>query len=109
MKVFFEDPLLEEYVKTGKSDSKKYKQYAKDKVFTQRLQTVLTIMLAVAKAPELSLYSFLKYEKLKYEYSGLSSVRIMNGRVERIIFKETEEGIEITIIELNTTHYGNKK
>ena len=33
----------------------------------------------------------------------------MNGRVERLIFTESEEGIEIEILELNTTHYGNKK
>ena len=39
----------------------------------------------------------------------LSSVRIMNNRVERLLFRELENGICITIIELNTTHYGNKK
>lgn len=32
-----------------------------------------------------------------------------NGRVERILFKEIDGGIEILIIELNDDHYGNKK
>lgn len=63
-------------------------------------------MLATECASNLSQWSFLHYEKLKnYE---LSSIRVMNGRVERILFKETENGIVITIIELNETHYGNK-
>lgn len=54
-------------------------------------------------------YSFLHYERLTDNMSGRSSVRIMNGRVERLIFTESEEGIEIEILELNTTRYGNKK
>lgn len=33
----------------------------------------------------------------------------MNGRVERLLFNEINDGIEITIIELNSNHYGNKK
>ena len=32
-----------------------------------------------------------------------------NGRVERILFKEIDGGIEILIIELNDDPYGNKK
>ena len=32
-----------------------------------------------------------------------------NSRVERILFKEIDGGIEILIIELNDDHYGNKK
>ena len=108
MKVFFEDKALEEYVRDGKSKVKPYKEYAKDKLFTKRLQEVVAVMLAVDKVSDLALYSFLKYEALKYGYSGLSSVRIMNNRVERLIFKELEYGLEITIIELDKTHYGNK-
>ena len=51
--------------------------------------------------------SFLHYEKLKY--NNLSSVRVLNNRIERLLFKELEDGIEITVIELNSDHYGNKK
>lgn len=57
----------------------------------------------------LSNYSFLHYEQLKDNLSGLSSVRICNGRVERLLFVEKENGVEIRVIELNTKHYGSKK
>ncbi|HMM18766.1 MAG TPA: hypothetical protein PKC47_14800, partial [Petrimonas sp.] len=63
----------------------------------------------VSNSTELPNFSFLKYEKLKHGLSGLSSVRIMSNRVERLIFRETEEGIVITILEIDNTHYGNKK
>ena len=50
------------------------------------------------------------YEKLKHgSYKGKSSVRIANGAIERLIFSENENGIEVYIIELNDTHYGNKR
>ncbi|MBO5847902.1 MAG: hypothetical protein J6R17_01665 [Bacteroidales bacterium] len=52
-------------------------------------------------------FSFLHYEQLKHV--SLSSVRIINGRVERLLFKETEDGIQISLIEINEDHYGNKK
>lgn len=64
------------------------------------------------QAPNVSLlsqFSFLKYEKLKYEYSGYSSVRIANGYVERLIFTEHEGGITIKLLKLDDSHYGNKK
>lgn len=66
----------------------------KDKKFTGQLQLVVETMRSVDNTSELSNFSFLKYEKLKHSYSGLSSVRIINSRVERLIFKETEEGLK---------------
>jgi len=87
MQVNISDKDLEELINTGQNN--KYKRYSKN--------------------PEgLRLYSFLHYEKLANNVN-LSSVRIVNGRVERLLFEETNDGIEITIIELNTQHYGNKK
>lgn len=50
-----------------------------------------------------------KYKKYSKDSMNLSSVRVLNGRVERLLFRELEDGIEITIIELNNDHYGNKK
>jgi len=93
----------------GRSRIKPYKDYAKNKKFTLNLQTVIETMRSVNNASELVNFSYLKYEKLKHGLSGLSSVRIMSNRVERLIFRETEEGIVITILELDNTHYGNKK
>ena len=59
---------------------------------------------------ELKNFSFLHYEKLRYQQGGpLSSVRLVNGLVERLLFKETQDGIEVKLIEIDSTHYGNKK
>lgn len=105
MNIIFEDKDLEELVTTGHNN--KYKKYAKDAKFIQALVRDYNTMSSVTSTTALSQYSFLHYEKLKN--CGLSSIRVMNGRVERILFRETQEGLVITIIELDDTHYGNKK
>lgn len=110
MKVNFSDSDLEEFCTTGKSKKSAYKKYVRDGAFMRALARALS---AFVYAPNTAFlrdnYSFLHYERLTDNMSGRSSVRIMNGRVERLIFTESEEGIEIEILELNTTHYGNKK
>mgnify|MGYP001169886927 CR=1 FL=1 len=105
MEISFEDEDLEELIFTGKNH--KYKKLSKDKAFMRALIDVYNYMDAASCANDLKSYSFLHYEALKH--IGLSSVRIMNGRVERLLFAEYENGIRITIIELNETHYGKKK
>ena len=70
-------------------------------------------------ASNLKQYSYLHYEQLKHV--GMSSVRVINGRVERltatevertatycILFHELEDGIEISLIEIDETHYGQR-
>lgn len=64
-------------------------------------------MFSVDKVDDLKAYSYLHYEKLKYRTE--SSVRIDNGRIERLIFTEHEEGIEVQLLEIDSTHYGNKR
>lgn len=109
MTVNITDEELEVFIRTGKSNGK-YKKLARDKKFAERLVNVYTILCSVAKTEDLKPYSYLHYEQLKYQKGSIiGSVRIMNGRVERLLFNETEDGIEITIIELNDDHYGNKK
>ena len=52
----------------------------------------------------------LHYEKLRHqEDKPISSVRLVNGLVERLLFSETDDGIEVELIEIDSTHYGNKK
>jgi plasmid maintenance system killer protein len=103
--IIFEDLDLQELIETGRN--KRYKIYSRDQRFMQRLVTVYNTMRSVDHTSELSNYSFLHYEKLKY--NGLSSVRIIQNRVERLIFRETEEGLVITLLELNNTHYEQKR
>ena len=98
MNVSFEDVELEKLIITHKS--KRYKKFlwALDRVFND--------LQGVAKSSDLKQLSYLHYEQLKK--IGLSSVRVMNGRVERLLFKELENGIRISIIELDETHYGQR-
>lgn len=103
--VRFDDKNLQELITTGYNG--KYRIYARDQKFMNRLITVYNVLTSVNNANEYSNFSFLHYERLKH--INLSSVRIMPGRVERLLFRETEDGIDITILELNTTHYGNKR
>lgn len=106
MDIKFSDIDLEELINTGYN--KKYKKYSRDKKFMDGLARVYKIMQVVPDAEGLGHYSFLHYEKLANNVY-LSSVRPVNGRVERILFKEIDGGIEILIIELNDDHYGNEK
>ncbi|MCF0208765.1 MAG: hypothetical protein HUK07_04880 [Bacteroidaceae bacterium] len=109
MNVNITDDELKDYITTGKSNGK-YKKLSRDRKFSEKLVNIYTLMRSVPNTEALKMYSFLHYEKLRHQKEdNLSSVRIMNGRVERLLFNETDDGIEITIIELNETHYGNKK
>ena len=105
MQITFEDSELRKLIEGG--DSRKYKKLAKDSRFKMNLLNVYNTLRAAETTADLSSYSFLHYEKLRG--LNLSSVRVMNSRVERLIFREIENGIEIVLIELNETHYGKKK
>ena len=107
MDIIFEDIDLEELITTGKN--KKYKKYQKNSAFLSSLADVYGILCAAPNANSLYNNSHLHYEQLKYDYSGLCSMHIKNGYVERLIVRETDEGLTLVMIELNTTHYGNKK
>ena len=85
----------------------KYKRIARDKKFVRKLADIYNLMCSVEHVSNLRDYSFLHYEQLRHV--SLSSVRIFNNRVERLLFQETESGLVITLIELNEDHYGNKK
>ena len=107
MKVDFEDTELKSLILNGKS--RKYKKYMKDKTFITAIVRVYNIFCVVPDINTLKTFSFLHYESLKYQYRGLYSVRIKNNRVERLIFREEENGIKIIIISMEDNHYGNKK
>lgn len=87
--------------------SGEYKKLSKDIRFLENLISLYNLICDEDNTEALRKYSYLHYERLKH--SGLSSVRIISNRVERLIFKETDEGISIVVIEINETHYGNKK
>lgn len=105
MKIEIEDKDLEELILTG--ENSKYKQLARDSKFMEALARAYRLLEVVEKASGLKVYSFLHYEQLKG--SRKSSIRIMNGRIERLLFEEINNGLEIKALTLNRDHYGNEK
>lgn len=106
MIVEFEDSALCDLYELGKS--KAYKAFSKNKIKIIAYKQIVDLMMVAENIEEIKLLSYLHYEKLKHNYSGYSSVRIKNGEIERLIFKEENDKITITLIELSTNHYGNK-
>ena len=47
--------------------------------------------------------------KIVFEDTDLEELITTNGMVERILFREFDGGISITVLSLDDTHYGNKK
>lgn len=107
MNIDFDDKDLKELIETGYN--RKYRKYAKNRKFMDALLVAYNYMVILPKAADLGDYPFLRYEKLKYNMSGKSSIRVLKNCVERIIFREYENGIRIEILDLDDTHYGNKK
>ena len=104
MKITFEDVELENLILLHQS--RKYKKYLRDRRFLAALDRVFDDLRAAAKTADLHMLSYLHYEKLRGV--GMSSVRVMNGRVERLLFHEYNDGIEISLIEMDETHYGQR-
>ena len=106
MKVFMDNDLLELY-KTGKNA--RYKEVARNIVLMRGFLRAVNAMMIAGSMNELRGISYLHYEQLRHDYSGLSSVRLSNSYVHRLIFRESEEGISIELITIDDTHYGNKR
>lgn len=96
---------LFEIYETGTTKDRKYKRLCRNKGLVDGY--IRAVMYGVETANELKQFSFLHYEKLTHD--SRSSVRIVNGKVERLLFTETIDGIEVELIEIDSTHYGNKK
>lgn len=109
MKIIFKEEALSDLYEHGKTDDRKYKKLCRNKKLVEGYQRAVSIMYDVDSTEELKPFSFLHYEKLRYQQEPMSSVRIVNGMVERLLFTETEDGIEVELIEIDNTHYGNKK
>ena len=85
MKVIAEGDLLE-LITTGKS--RRYLSVSRNKDLMMGLRKALGIMMSVSNVKEFASFSYLHYEKLKYGYSGRSSVRLSNRYVHRLILKK---------------------
>lgn len=106
MKVLMTRELYELYTE-GKS--REYKDVAMNKELYAGFVRAVRSMEFAEKVAALRQLSYLHYEKLRYQLSELSSVRLSNRFVHRLIFRELEDGIQVDLIEIDNTHYGNKK
>lgn len=106
MNVFMPEDLKELYL-TGRS--RRYKNIRMNLVLYNGFLRAVEVMMAIDSVDKLRNYSFLHYEKLKHGYSGYSSVRLSNSYADRLIFTEKDNMIEIELIEIDSTHYGNRK
>lgn len=107
MIIEIENEKLENLILYGKSEDKEYRKLQCKKNFMKDLDKVMGILRMVPNAISLSSYRSLHYERLKYNLSGLSSVRIGYKSPYRLIFTEFEDGIRISLIEISL-HYGDK-
>ena len=105
MNVLMNQELLDLY-QNGKS--KRYQEVERNRELLQGFNRAVNTMIMANSVSELSGFSYLHYEQLKYQWSGYSSVRLSNRYVHRLIFKETTDGVEVELIEIDNTHYGNK-
>lgn len=103
----YADIAIEEVITYGKSDDKRYRKLKGNATFWRDLSKVMAIIRAATNTSDLEHYTSLHYEKLKYDKSGLSSVRIGYNTKYRLIFEEFDCGIRIKLIEINE-HYGDK-
>ena len=109
MDISFEDKGLQELFEVGKTKEQKYKKYSRDERFKAKLSRQINTIKAIETFEGLYRVSFLHYEALRHEYSGYNSFRIGNEYVERIICKEHTDKIELIMIKIDDTHYGNKR
>lgn len=107
MNVVFSDDALKELYETGKTKDSRYKKLCRDRRFIEAYVDVVALFESIENVSGLKEFSYLHYEQLKHRAE--SSVRIVNGRVERLLFTEHDDGVEVRLIELNSTHYGNKR
>ena len=105
MKVWM-TPELEELYLTG--NSKMYKDVARIPELFRGFTRAIDALAKAENTEQLKSFSYLHYEKLKYEFSGISSIRLSNRHVHRLLFTEFEDGIEVQLITIDDTHYGNK-
>ena len=103
MQIVFADSALRELFETGKTKDKKYQKVQKNRKLLDGYLRAVQVMQQVQHVDQLKAFSF-----LHYEYSGKSSVRLINGSIERLLFTECQDGILVELIEIDSTHYGNK-
>lgn len=105
--ILFDDDDLKDLILRGSSQNKLYKKLSKNTAFMKNLISAYNRLRTIENTTQLKMYGSLNYEKLKYNLSGKSSIRIGFNTKYRLVFEELDNGIIINLIEINE-HYGDK-
>lgn len=108
MRIVFTDKELENLCLYGDTNDRRYTKYLRNKRFMSALAMKIQVVQTAQTYDDLRKYSPMKYERLKHNNGELTSFRVLNDHVERVICKECTDHIKLQIIELNADHYGNK-
>jgi proteic killer suppression protein len=87
MEVIFEQEYLYEMYREGKTTDKRHRFQPE---IIKKYKRVVQLMLFLDSVPDLARYNALRYEKLKGDKAGLSSVRVNDQY--RIEFREKTTG-----------------
>lgn len=83
MEIKFKEDVLVELYETGKTKDGKYKKLCKNKKLVDGYIRAVETMYDVESTEELKQYSFLHYEKLKYQQGGINKLRQVGERNDR--------------------------
>lgn len=104
MRYTIKDKDLLELLTTGKNG--KFKSVAKNPAFMTGLRRVFATFDSAPDVAFLHKVSFLHYERLTGNMSGLSSCRIINSSPLRLIIEEYEGEVFISILRMEDYHNG---
>lgn len=102
MEITFEQDYLREMYHDGKTTDKKYRFQPE---IIRKYKRVVQLMRLVESIPELARYNSLRYEKLKGDKAGLSSLRVNDQY--RIEFEEKTVGEQTIATICNITELSN--
>lgn len=107
MDIEYDNEEIEVFITKRIASTKPFVKYKSNRRLLKDIDKVMIILQRVNSCSDLARYAALHYEHLKYEMSGLSSVRLGYDTKYRLIFKEVDGGIKICVIEISE-HYGDK-
>ncbi len=107
MHIEYDNEEIKNFILYGVASGRPFSKFKSNRQLRKDLDRVMRILSIVDNCNALCNYKSLNYETLKYDLSGLSSVRLGHTSKYRLIFTELNEGIRINIIEISE-HYGDK-
>lgn len=107
MQIEFENEEIELLIERGKGKNSLYKKLSKQAIFMRKLDIIMETLSSAKDIKSVFEFSYLHCEYLKHNLLGKFSIRILQGKPYRLIFREHRDKVTIEIIEINE-HYGNK-